>query len=67
MAIETPAQVLRMVKLDLCMLFFELSLFSIYFQGGVAVTTGKDSLRHRGRSNREFFLRPLCKGHKIDS
>jgi hypothetical protein len=67
MAIETPSQVLRMAKLDLCMLFLELSFFSIYFQGGVAVTTGKASLRHGGGSNREFFLRPLGKGNKIDA
>jgi len=67
MAIETPSQVLRMVKLDLRMLFFELSPLSIYFHGGVALTTGKYPLRHGGRSNREFFLRPLCKGQKIDS
>jgi hypothetical protein len=67
MAIETPSQVLRMVKLDLCMLFFELPPFSIYFQGGVAAATGKDSLCYGGRGNREFFLRPLCKGNTIDS
>jgi hypothetical protein len=67
MAIETPSQVLRMVKLDLRMLFFELPPFSIYFQGGMAATAGIDSLRQRGRGNREFFLCPLCKGQKIDS
>jgi hypothetical protein len=67
MAIETPSQVLRMVKRDLRMLFFELPPFSIYFHGGVTATTGKYPFRQGGRGNREFFLRPLCEGQKIHS
>ncbi len=67
MAIETPPQVLRMVQLDLRMLLCEHSLFAIYFHGGVAATAGIDPLRQRGTGYREFILRPLGKGNKIDS
>jgi hypothetical protein len=65
-AVETPPHRLGMMKLDLCMFFFQFPFVPIHLQGGMAVAAGKHSLCHWGRSNRELFARPTHQGYKTN-
>lgn len=66
MTVEAPPHCLGMMKLDLCMFFFQFPLFSIYLHGGMAVATGKHSLRHWGWRNRKLFVGTVHQGFKTN-
>jgi hypothetical protein len=66
MTVEAPSHCLGMMKLDLCMFFFQFPFFSIYLHGGMAVVTGKNSLRHWGRRNRKLFVGTTHQGFKTN-
>jgi hypothetical protein len=66
MTVEAPSHCLGMMKLDLFMFFFQFPFFSIYLHGGMAVATGKHSLRHWGRRDRKLFFGTTQQGFKTN-
>ena len=65
-AVEAPPHRLRVMELDIGMLFLELSLLRIDFQRGVTVAAGKHSLCHWGRGNGKLFTNPPRRGSKTN-
>ncbi len=55
-AIETPPEILPMVKHDVGMLFFEFPPLRVHLHRGMTVTTGEDTLCQRRRRDGEFLF-----------
>ncbi len=57
-AIETPPEILPMVKHDVGMLFFEFPPLRVHLHRSMAVAAGEDPLCQRRRRDRKLILSP---------
>ena len=58
MAIKAPSHRLCMMELDIGMFILQLPLFSVHFEGGMAIAAGKHTLCHGRRGDGKLLINP---------